>query len=489
MKSLIEKLANYSSENANGFAIISSSKIITYAVLNSLVNILSYQLYNDGIREGNRIAVISNNNPDFIMLILALWKIGAVPVPINTKLASEEINAIAEFCKPDLIFIHKNLNLNLSGNKSVKSFPVEINYGTSHFESGILNPENSAVIIFTSGSAGSPKGVVHTFNSLLNSCRMSAPLLELQPGDKWLLSLPMYHIGGFSILARVLFSGAGIIIPDSNSTNDLIYCINNLRCTHISLVPTQLKRIIETGTIPNNELKKTLIGGGPADVDLISDAECKGWKINKVYGSTETFAFITMLEPDDFKTKHRSAGKPLAGVDIKISNGNNKTESGEILVSSPSLMKEYLFNNEETSQKLIEGYYHSGDIGYLDKEGFLYIETRRMDLIISGGENINPIEVENQILKMASVNDVCVFGITDEEWGQICAAAIVTDENKTITFEEIKDFLSEKVASYKIPKRIFIEEELPKTTLGKIKRQEIAKKYNAENQNDSPIPN
>jgi len=480
MKSFTGLLRHYSETNTNGFAIICKDKIYTWAVLNSFVSITAETLLNNGVIQGSRVVILSENNPDFIILILALWEIGAEPIPLNTKLTQTELTNIFEFCSPDFILIHRELNKLFFEDKRVRYFPFEYNTSGSGIEPAASSLQNTALVIFTSGSTGKPKGAVHTFESLINSCLISSNTLDLQQSDKFLLSLPVYHIGGFSIIVRALYAGAAVIIPASGSVADLIYSIEKLRPTHISLVPTQLMRILENDIKPNPELRHLLIGGGPTDDDLILEAYNKGWKVNKVYGSTETAAFVTALDIPDFPNKYQSVGKPLPGVLIKIEKEKPENSFGEILISSPSLISRYLFNETETAERFCNGYYLTGDLGYQDDEGFLYIESRRTDLIISGGENINPVEVEEQIKKFPAVKEVCVFGKPDNKWGQICSALIVTNSNAVITIDDIKKFLSDKLASYKIPKHIFFTEELPRTGLGKIKRNEIINKFSGQ---------
>lgn len=465
----------------NNFAVVGQGRIFTYSVLNSLVTSISSVLYNSGVKSNCKVAIISENNFDYISLILALWSLGAIPVPINIKLHFKEINYILDFCKPDFVYMHKDIPATIYPERETKSFPFTLPDDIRNILNAPRSNDDAALVMFTSGATGVPKGVTLTYKNLYKSCIATDDILHQGAGDKWLLSLPLYHIGGFMILVRALFYGCSIIIPDTNSTNDILFSIKNLKPNYISLVPTQLKKIIDEGIKPDSELKSVLIGGGPADDEIIIEAVKEGWKINKVYGMTETAAFITALEFRDFANKYKSVGKPLSGVEIKIScsketSGVNK--NGEILIKSPTVMKEYSDNPGETSIKLNDGYFYSGDIGYLDEEGFLYIESRRTDLIITGGENVNPLEVEKQILNYPIVEEVCVIGEEDKKWGQCVAAVIVTKGGAELDFEELKEFLTKSLAVFKIPKKIYYTDELPKTSLGKIKRQEVREKYN-----------
>jgi O-succinylbenzoic acid--CoA ligase len=340
---------------------------------------------------------------------------------------------------------------------------------------------DSAVIIFTSGSTEKSKGIILSFSSLYNSALNSNQLLRYTSSDRWLASLPFYHIGGFSIITRFLVFGIPIIIPDSLSVDHLINSVNNFQPTFISLVSAQLKRIVADKIPPNPELKNCLIGGGFTDPDLLEAAYDIGWPINLIYGSTETSSFVTALLKDELTIKPNSVGRPVPTNNIKIEDeaGNElkQFEIGEILIQSNALMKGYL-NSNLTSGLIKNGYYHTGDIGFLDDDGYLFLEGRKNYLISSGGENVNPVEVENALLQHPMIIESAVFPLRDKEWGEVIAAAIVLkDRTTSLTDIQLKDFLRDKISGFKIPKKIFIEEYLPKTELGKIEKNKLISLY------------
>ncbi|MEJ2618398.1 MAG: AMP-binding protein, partial [Ignavibacteriaceae bacterium] len=265
------------------------------------------------------------------------------------------------------------------------------------------------------------------------------------------------------IIVRTFLSGASVIIPDSLKTEDLIKAIKKYRPTLASFVSTQLQRIIEKNIEPNKELKNVLIGGGYTSDELSVEAVKKGWKITKVYGSTEVSSFVSAITAEEILQRPSSSGKALPPNEIIIVNEKKEkvpaNSRGEIIVKSSSVTKGYYKNPEETGQKLINNFYYTGDVGYLDDEGYLFVEARREDLIISGGENIIPIEVESAALNHPSVNDCFVFGIEDNEWGQVTAAAVVLKEDGNINSDELKKFLKNKLAGYKIPRKIFFTDD------------------------------
>jgi O-succinylbenzoic acid--CoA ligase len=337
--------------------------------------------------------------------------------------------------------------------------------------------------MFTSGSSGKSKAVVHTFESLFESVKSTDSFADLSAEDIWLASLPLYHIGGFMILVRSLITGSSVVFPDSLEYKDILHAIHKFLPSHISIVPTTLLRLLNENVHPNANLKYVFLGGGPSEKQLILDAVNQGWPIVKVYGSTETCSMITALLPNEIKDKLESAGKVLDENKIKIMSMNkndpdgftNIGEVGEIIVSVKSLFKEYYNDQESTSQSIQNGWFYSGDFGWIDKDGYLFVESRREDLIITGGENVSANEVETAIKSHPSVKDAFVFALQDKTWGQIICAAIVSND---FGADEIKDFLKTKTAAYKIPKRFFFMEKIPRNELGKVTRAVILKQLN-----------
>ena len=337
--------------------------------------------------------------------------------------------------------------------------------------------DSTAVIIFTSGSTGKPKGVQLTFNNLIQSALTGNQLFNYKKNDRWLASLPFYHVGGFSIITRAIFNGNTLLLPENLNIESVQNVIQKKHPTLTSFVSTQLKRLLENDIKPNPELRHILLGGGFLDTDLVTSAINKGWNVSKSYGSTETASFVTALTATEFVIKKESAGKALTPNEILIVDENrNLLEPktlGEVAVKGKSVAKGYINNRDETGQKFKGDTYYTGDYGYLDDDGYLFIEARRNDLIVSGGENINPYEVETELLRHPYILEASVLGLEDKEWGFITAAAVVTRENKIIQLEELKLFLKDKLAGFKIPKKLFIVEKFPKTEMGKIQKEKL----------------
>ncbi len=465
--------------NHHSIALLHGNYSFTYSELEEIISSTIQSLISIGIRRRNKVAILSENTPEFVVLIFSLWRLGAIPIPLNIKLLPKEIEELITFAHCDFL-LTDDLSFSLidtqkipkhkipNGNEKVvsKNFP-EIDFTI----------DDIAVIIFTSGSTGKPKGVMLSFNNLFQSALTGDQIFNHADGDRWLASLPFYHVGGFSIITRAFFFGAALILPKSISIEDIKETIENQKPTLTSLVSTQLKRLIELGVKPNKELRHILLGGGFLDSELVENAISEGWIVSKSYGATETSSFVTALTYNEFHKRKQSAGKSLEPNKIIIVDENRNAlqsnQFGEIAVNGESVAKGYLNNSEETNKKFKGKFYYSGDYGYLDDEGYLFVEARKNDLIISGGENINPIEIENEIKKHPEVLEVSVLGIEDKEWGFISVAAIVLKNKNDFTLEKLKKFLNDKLPSFKHPKKIFILESLPKTEMGKIQKEKI----------------
>lgn len=467
---MIKNFFKYSRSN-NLLAIKTKGFTLTYSQLFENASTIAINLKHNKIKPNSYVPILSENNESFIELVLAVWKIGAIPVPLNTKLLHDEINSImSEYNFAFIISDKYSYKLLEKINAKVILFDELKSKCIVSADTLEFNNLDEAVIIFTSGSTGSAKGVVHTSTSLINSIENGNEILNHNENDCWLASLPFYHIGGFQIICRSLYYGCSIIIPGSLQTNHLADAIVIYKPTHLSLVSTQLERLIQQKVKPGESLKVSLIGGGFIEDDLIFEADNLGWKPFRVYGSSETASFITAISANEIQTKPQSVGKALKNVEIKIS------DDSEILIKSNSLFKNYLDNKKETSSKVKNGFYNTGDLGFIDADGYLFIEARRSDLITTGGENVNPIEVEKVLIELPFIKDACVFPKQDKTWGQIVAAAIVSTD-PSVNEKTIKEILKQRLAGYKIPKKFFFVDKLPRTSLGKLEREKIRKLF------------
>lgn len=465
-------LIDRAKQTPNIISISSYSEDFTFEQFLDLSFITAQYLVEHKIKKGENVCILSEHSYRFWIVVNALWLIGAVPVLLNSRNKPEET-------KWQLNKVDSNKLINLSNqifeydeinNITLDDCDFKIKNQLNkklHYTKFLLH--NSAIILFTSGSTGKPKAVVHTFNSLFESVRAADQSFNLSGKDNWLASLPLYHIGGFMILVRSLLTGGKLTFPKSVKHNDTIEAIYRFNPTHFSCVITTLKRILDDKVKPNHNLQLVLLGGGPISNDIYEQALQNGFPIVKVYGSSETCSMICALKPEVAKTKLGSSGKVLSD-QIKLVEFN-----GEILVSSPTLFTEYYNDDEITKSKIRDNFYRTGDFGSIDNEGFLFIDSRREDIIISGGENISSNEIETALKQIGNIHDCFVFSLNDVVWGQIVCAAVVSTN---FSEEELKSVLTRNLASYKIPKKFFFVKGIPRNEMGKVKRQELIESLN-----------
>ena len=420
------------------------------------------------IGANENIGILYRHNYNFYVIVNALWLLGAVPVPLNTKLTVAELSAQIKHAGIKHLIVDE-YNDNLFNSPEVLG---KITY--SHNSKGDnlsvtnspLHLDKPALLMYTSGSSGKPKAVIHTFTSLLESVKIIDSFASLSEHDVLLASLPLYHVGGFMMLVRAILTGASVAFPESLQFEDICDSIANLNPSLLSIIPTTLLRMCENEIKPNNKLRYAFLGGGPSSENTISEGIKKGWPVVKVYGSTETCSMVTALAPHEATFKPNSSGKAMLNVQLKI-------KDDELLIKSLSLFKEYYNDKAVTHDRVVDGYYHTGDFANIDKDGHLYIEARREDIIVSGGENISVMEVETAIKQIEFVDDVSVFPYEDLKWGQIVCAVIKLKKGGSLTSLDVKEFLTGLISSYKIPKKIVFIDEIPRTEMGKTIRMEL----------------
>ncbi len=467
--------ADIKSEPASTAAIYKDTEL-SYKNLAELVDKTAFYLTQNDIKENNVVCLLFNNSIEFIVIILALWEVGAVPIPLNTRLLEKDLNKQITFLNPKRIIKSKEFGTTLTHGKDlIISFKKLGTVKQKIKIQGFLK-EKTALILFTSGSSKKPKAVMLSFENLIQSALIGNKVIHHSKKDIWLASLPFYHIGGFSIIFRALMFGASIAIPNSLSNDDLKETIKKHHPTLASLVSNQLKKFVDTNFAPPKELRMVLLGGGFSDKELILKAIDLKWNIAKVYGSTETSSFVSIMDKEEVKRRPEASGKAILPNQVFIYSDNEEklsSKSGEIIIKSPAIMKGYYKSRDRTNAKLRNNLFATGDIGYLDEEGFLFVEAKRSDLIVSGGENIYPAEVERIILTHKNVKEVCVIGIKDKTWGQVVATAVVLKKGTKLSTSQLKNFLKDKLASYKIPKKILFVDKLPKTELGKVMKEKV----------------
>ena len=437
------------------------------------------------VSAGYHVALLMTNGLTSVVSLLALMRLGAVIVPLNTRLTADELKW--QFANSDcrLLICERDGEARARAlTDAVLVFPgVSSLAATDETDApATIDLDSDFAIIHTSGTSGRPKAAVLTYNNIFQSALGSAFRLGVLPDDRWLCILPLYHVGGLSIILRSLIYGTAVeLMPakhfDAAAVNRLLA---ERPISLISLVPTMLSRLLDAKIQPwNPRLRLVLLGGEATPVALVSRCIEAGIPIAPSYGLSEAASQVATATPDLLQTKPASVGKPLLFTELRVldERGDDAAPGmpGEIIVRGPQLMRGYYNDPAATKNALRSGWLHTGDIGYLDDDGDLVVLQRREDLIVSGGENIYPAEVENALREHPAVEEVIVIGLQDAKWGQRVAAAIQMGEGRSASEDEISAFAREKLASYKVPRDIRFVSSFPRTSSGKIIRRDLGK--------------
>jgi o-succinylbenzoate---CoA ligase len=467
-------------------ALFFEEEVYTFEEIYQLARKMSGRLTSSLIGKGDFVGVLLKNHPDTIIILYALQMIGATAVILNNRLTEEELAWQLEDSKCSALISEEKFNPIIAALQSRQ-------HHYSIFLKEILLKQDSAIIgvreeydlddvctiMYTSGTTGFPKGVKQTYGNHWWSSIGSALNLGLTDSDRWLCTVPLFHISGYSILIRSLVYGMPIVLHSGFNEQQVIHDIKLHKVTIMSVVATALTRIVKAlgGEKIPDHFRCMLLGGGPAPLSLLNTCASAGIPVFQTYGMTETSSQIVTLSPEDSLRKLGSAGKPLFPAQLKIVNSDGieqpPQQEGEIVVKGPNVTQGYLFREKETQEKIQNGWLHTGDIGYLDAEGFLYVLDRRADLIISGGENIYPAEIEGVLLSHQDIIEAGVIGRDDEKWGQVPVAFVVKEKDSSISETDIIAFCQQKLAKYKIPKQIVFTDILPRNASNKLLRRDL----------------
>ena len=451
------------------------NKSWTFQEIGEISLVRAQQLTAVGIKKKDRVAILGSNHPSLIFMMYGCLNLQCEMVLLNRKLTSEELLYQIKDAAIDFVIVE---------DEAVNLLPKGVNFILfSHIEKADWlsveiekewSPDQTISIMYTSGTTGFPKGVRQTVGNHQSSALASALNLGLSEEDAWLCAVPLFHISGFSILVRSLLYGNEIKLYRNFDRDQAVLDIAQGEVTYMSAVAVMIERILdgleERGLHASCKFKAILGGGGSVPVHYLQRAQQVQLTIFQTYGMTETSSQTATLSNADALRKIGSVGKPLFFNQVKIADTSLPNTEGEILIRGPHVTPGYIgrYADRSTTE---DGWLHTGDIGYLDEDGYLYVVDRRADLIISGGENIYPAEIENALMSHPAIREAGVCGIENATWGQVPIAFIVL--HSVVTEEELVQFCSERLAKYKIPKGFYFVDYLPRNASNKLMRRKL----------------
>lgn len=477
----------------------------SFAELDAWVTHVARQLTRIGVHEGSHVAVLAGNSLEFVVTVHALTRLRGVLVPLNTRLTRDElcwqvrdVRATLLICDAEhverareirqqaqdtqLATFDQPFYAEMTGDEGNMLVLHEVEESETCTLHTLIDLDATQAIMYTSGTTGTPKGAMITYGMQWWNAIGSALNLGHDPDDCWLACLSFFHIGGLTILMRSVIYGISVFVQtrfDAVAVNEAIL---HERVTIISVVAVMLQRMIaaidESGQAYPTTLRCVLLGGGPAPQPLLEACASRAIPVVQTYGMTEACSQAVTLAPADALPKLGSAGKPLPAVQLRVMNGDHVAqagEAGEIQLQGPTITPGYYERPEETKRAFSNGWFATGDIGYLDAEGYLYVLDRRSDLIISGGENVYPAEIEAVLLSHPTVQEAGVCGRADAQWGQVPIAFVHLHEGQTASEEELLTFVSSRLARYKRPVAVYVVGTLPRNSGGKLLRRDLMK--------------
>ncbi|MFC3038768.1 fatty acyl-CoA synthetase [Virgibacillus xinjiangensis] len=490
------------------FAIAYKGKRLSYAELDDMVNQTAYAFREDGVEKGDMMMVMSKNSLDFVVANFALARIGAVMIPVNYMLHTEDIQYILEHAEANgfiaaaeyatildaaaarLEIEHRYLMDTAETDEGLpgwttladarKGRPVE-------FVDADIDDDDLAHVLYTSGTESRPKGVMLTHKSLISEYVSSIVDGKMEERDVAIHALPLYHSAQLHVfLGPAIYLGQSGIILDAASPEVILETIEKEKATQLFCPPTVWIALLRHPDFDRRDLstlEKCYYGAAIMPREILKELaerlpNASFWNF---YGQTEVAPLATALQPEDQLRKLGSAGVPTLNVQTKIVDDDGKEtprgEVGEIVHRTPHAMKGYLHDPDKTAEAFKDGWFHSGDLGMMDEEGYITIVDRKKDMINTGGVNVSSREVEETIYQLDGVSEVAVVSIPDAYWIEAVTAIVVPKKGIELTKEQVVDFCKEKLSKFKIPKYVDFTDELPKNPSGKVLKRSLRDQY------------
>jgi len=497
--------------------IVFEGKRWTYAQINERVNHLANALAKWGIEKGDRIGILHVNCNQYIETYFSAAKLGAIFVPLNFRAKADELTYMIANAEAKTLFVGSRyldvVNtmlpqlptlkqcISIDSESAGKMYYEDLLSSASSDEViGEIGDEDLTILMYTAGTTGRPKGVPLRHNAfvtyVLDNVDPASPEIE----ERNLLTVPLYHVAGVQAMLAAIYGGRTLVLMRQFEVKEWLETIEREKATRAMLVPTMLKRVIDDPDFSQydlSSLKVVTYGAAPMPFEVINKAiQVMPWvRFINAFGQTETASTITTLGPDDhiiegteeerekkLKRLTSSIGRPLPDVEVKIVDEEGKALPplgvGEILARGPRIMTGYWRDEQKTSKVITpDGWLRTGDMGWMDEEGYIYLAGRADDMIIRGGENISPEEVEDVLHSHPKVEEAAVIGVPDPEWGQEPRAVVVLKKGEVTTPEEIIEYCRSRLAGFKRPRSVVFIDALPRNPMGKVLRKKLREEH------------
>lgn len=483
----IERWAEKSPDKA---ALEFEEQVITYRDFDDRVRTLAAALQVDfDIKRGDRVAYFGLNTPEFLYLLFALARLGGMLAPLNWRLSATELNVLIENAAPKILVLDQALDCEWTRNGFSDCTLLDL----SKIENGGPQPRHTSaantrkiencggealLLVYTSGTTGDPKGALLSHTSILANARNSQAMHQLTADDNSLVSLPFFHVGGLNILTTpTLYVGGTVTLHRNFDPQAMLHAMVGGQPTRVPIVSAQMPPILSLPEWQQAEfpgIRTVTTGASPVSPSVYASWRAKGVDVLQVYGATETCPIAICTSVGEDAPNIETTGRAAANCKIRIVADDGRDVSpgqrGEILISGANVMNGYWRNERATKSVLHDGWYSSGDIGVEDDTGFFYIVDRKRDVIISGGENIYPAEVESILIEDNCVEEAAVIGKADARWGEVPVAVIRLTPGKAADERTILSSLEGRLGRYKIPKAVVFVDDFPRNSVGKIQK-------------------
>lgn len=485
-------------KSADWPAIVFEGSQLSYGEFADRVARLASGLAERGIASGDRIAYLGDNHPSFLETMFAAATLGAIFVPLNTRLAVAELvyaledsgsamlvysNALSSVATNAATEAEVGLLAVVEGDSqsSDENFEQLMSCESADRRDHDVALDDPAMILYTSGTTGRPKGALLTHGNLTwNSLNVLVDY-DIASADRALMVSPLFHVASLGMgTLPVILKGATVVLERRFDPERVLDLIERHRITWLSGVPTTFQMLCESPAWASTDLSSLhnlTCGGSPVPLRVIDAYESRGLSFTSGYGMTEAAPGVTSLSSRVSRSKAGTSGHPHFFTDIRIANPD-VTGVGEIEIRGRNVIAGYWNRPEESAASFVDGeWFRTGDLGSVDDEGYLTISDRLKDMVISGGENIYPAEVEQLIAQIEGVSGVAVIGIPDQRWGEVPLAVITLRPDFLVTEAEVREHLDGRIARYKMPKRVFVVDELPRTASGKVFKSRLREQY------------